>query len=116
MKIFYLVIICLFFGCATNPNNMRPTNISGAKYKSYECEDIQLELDFVVRRENELYNFLKKKADMDAAQMTIGMVLFWPMLFGLEGGDGPEAAEYCRLKGERQALEDLLIKKDCKTF
>jgi len=115
MKIkFFLVIICLLFGCATNPNNMMPVQVSGVEYKDYECEDIQLELDFVTRRENELYNFLKKKADLDALQLGTSLLLFWPMLFALEGGDGQEAAEYRRLKGERQALEDLSIKKGCR--
>jgi len=34
-------------------------------------------------------------------------------LFFLEGGDGPEAAEYGRLKGERDALEKVAIQKEC---
>jgi hypothetical protein len=41
-----------------------------------------------------LYASLKKKADNDTAQMTVGMLLLWPTLFFLEGGDGPEASEY----------------------
>ena len=45
--------------------------------------------------------------------MAIGLVLFWPTLFFLEGGDGPEAAEYARLKGEVDALEGVAIQKQC---
>jgi hypothetical protein len=36
--------------------------------------------------------------------MALGLILFWPSLFFLDG-DGPEAQEYARLKGEYEALE-----------
>lgn len=45
--------------------------------------------------------------------MAVGMLLFWPTLFFLEGGDGPQAAEYARLKGEVDALEKVAIAKKC---
>jgi hypothetical protein len=40
------------------------------------------------------YNKLQKTTENDQAQMAVGMILFWPALFFLEGGDGAEAAEY----------------------
>ena len=45
--------------------------------------------------------------------MGVGLILFWPTLFFLEGGDGPEAAEYARMKGEIDALETISIQKNC---
>ncbi len=60
-----------------------------------------------------LHAQLKSTADADAAQMGIGLVLFWPTLLFLEGGDGPEAQEYARLKGERDAIEAVSIRKKC---
>ena len=54
---------------------------------------------------------LKKEASNDSAQMAIGLLLFWPALFFLEGGDGPEAAEYARLKGEYEALRTVAVQK-----
>ena len=41
------------------------------------------------------------------------MVLFWPTLFFLEGGDGPEASEYTQLKGEFEALRTNSVQKKC---
>lgn len=82
-------------------------------YKDYDCDQIAGELERVSRRANELHGSLKKTANNDNAQMAVGMVLFWPALFFLEGGDGPEAAEYGRLKGERDALEKVAIQKKC---
>jgi len=40
-------------------------------------------------------------------------VLLWPTLFFLEGGDGPEAQEYGRLKGEKEAIESVAIHSKC---
>jgi len=45
--------------------------------------------------------------------MGIGLVLFWPALFFLEGGDGPEAAEYTRLRGEVDAMRRVAVLKEC---
>ena len=45
--------------------------------------------------------------------MAIGLIIFWPALFFLEGGDGASAAEYSRLKGEFEALEQASIQKSC---
>lgn len=36
--------------------------------------------------------------------MAVGLILFLPVLLFLEGGDGPQAAEYARLKGEFDAM------------
>lgn len=77
------------------------------------CKQIAAELDRVERKINELYHRLGKTASNDSAQMAVGLILFWPTLFFLEGGDGPEAAEYARLKGEMEALEKVSIKKNC---
>ena len=76
---------------------------------------IAAELDRVTRRATELHQSLKKEADADAAQMAVGLVLFWPTLLFIEGGDGPEATEYARLKGERDTLERAVIMKKCDT-
>jgi hypothetical protein len=64
-------------------------------------------------RTNKLYHNLKKEADADGAQMAVGLVLFWPALLFLEGGDGPEAAEYAQLKGEFEALRENSVQKKC---
>ena len=45
--------------------------------------------------------------------MGIGMLVFWPALFALEGGDGPGATEYARLKGEYEAVRSTSVLKEC---
>jgi len=68
-------------------------------------------MDHVSRRSGELYNSLKSESSKDTAQMTVGLILFWPTLFFLEGGDGPEAAEYARLKGQYEALRTVAVQR-----
>ena len=74
--------------------------MSETQYQNYSCDQIGGEMTRVSRRAGELQASLKQKADGDAMQMGVGMLLFWPALFFLEGGDGAQAQEYSRLKGE----------------
>jgi hypothetical protein len=108
-----IVIAGLISGCASQPEKIQTTYISPLQYKDYDCDQVAAELERVTRRANELNGSLKTAANNDAAAMAVGMILFWPALFFLEGGDGPEAAEYSRLKGERDALEKVAIQKKC---
>lgn len=112
-KILVSGVIASMMGCATNPDKIQASSISTLQFKDYTCSQIQGELDRVNNRVSELYKSLDEEATNDAAQMTIGMVLFWPALFFLEGGDGPEAAEFARLKGEREAMEKVAVQKEC---
>jgi len=100
-------------GCASQPDKLQSQYVSPLQYKDYDCEQIEDELEKVSNRVTTLYTDLKKKADGDSAQMAVGMIIFWPALFFLEGGDGPEANEYSRLKGEKAALDEIAIHKKC---
>ena len=110
-SLIYLVTAILLFGCATPPNKIAAQYVSPLKYKNYDEDQIIMEMDHIGRRTNELYSSLKKKANADKAQMGVGLLLFWPTLFALEGGDGPEATEYARLKGEYEALRTVAVQK-----
>ena len=70
-------------------------------------------MHYVGQRTTELYTRLKSERKKDNAQMGVGLVLFWPALIFLEGGDGPEAAEYAQLKGNYEALQDNAILRKC---
>ena len=60
----------------------------------------------------EISGMQDEEAGEDAWVMGIGMVLFWPSLFFLEGNTGREA-ELGRLKGEIDAIEQAATLKDC---
>tara|TARA_Y100000588_G_scaffold317918_1_gene347241 strand:- start:42 stop:374 length:333 start_codon:yes stop_codon:yes gene_type:complete len=99
--------------CASDPSKIPTQYISELQYQSYDCKQLEMEAQRVSTRTAELYRRVKKLSDDDAAQMGIGLILFWPALFFLEGGDGPDAAEYARLKGEMDAIERSSISKKC---
>ena len=108
-----LLVVAVMSGCATKPSKIQAAYVSPLKYKDYDCDMIAIEQTSIERQTNKLYHSLKGEADKDAAQMGIGLILFWPTLFFLEGGDGPEAAEYAQLKGEYDALQDVAVTKKC---
>ena len=112
-KITPLFFAVFLSACASHPDKIAASSVSTMQYQDYSCKQVAAELDRVERKSNELYYRLDKTAGNDSAQMAVGMLLFWPTLFFLEGGDGPEAAEYARLKGEMEALEKVSIKKKC---
>lgn len=99
-------------GCASNPDSMRATDISPLQYKNYDCDQIAAEGARKSRRISDLHQSLASKASADAWQTAAGFVL-WPMFLTLEGGDGPDAAEYRQLKGEYEALTAVSVEKRC---
>jgi hypothetical protein len=108
------VTVCLLTACASNPDKIDAAYVSPLKYRDYDCDQVALEMDYVGQRTTKLYTRLKKERNKDNAQMGVGLILFWPALFFLEGGDGPEAAEYSQLKGEYEALRNNSIQKKCR--
>ena len=100
-------------GCATQPNKISSTYVSPLEYNDFDCDQIASELRRKNRRLNNLYSQLKKTADDDEWQMGVGLILFWPTLFALEGGDSNEAYEYARIKGEVDALQESAVIKKC---
>lgn len=110
-----VVLIGTLSACASNPDSMTSQHVSEVRYTDWSCKQLAMEADSIDTRVSELYVQLKNKADADSAQMAIGLVLFWPALFLLEGGDGAEAAEYSRLKGERVAIDRTARLKSCDT-
>ncbi|MGB0722023.1 MAG: hypothetical protein ACPGU7_06460 [Gammaproteobacteria bacterium] len=115
-RIGYTVMVGIFAalaGCATQPSEIQSAQVSTSGYENMSCAELSSEARGNLTRTDELFALLEKKAKDDEAQTAIGMILFWPALFALEGGDGPEAAEYSRLKGELNAMEKVIYKKDC---
>lgn len=99
--------------CASNPDSIDAAYVSPLKYSTYSCPQISAELDYVGQRTNVLYQNLEAKRKGDNWQMGVGLLLFWPTLFALEGGDGADATEYARLKGEFEALRQTSTQKSC---
>ena len=107
------VVLPVLVGCATQPEEMQASYVSPTQFKDMNCEQLSEEMERVSNRELELHHQLKKLADNDETQMGVGLILLWPTLFFLEGGDGAQAVEYSRMKGEGDAIEKLMVRKQC---
>ena len=81
-------------------------------YKDYDCDQLTAEMSRVSRRVGELQGSIDKNARQDKVAAGVGLVLFWPALFFIDG-DTPEATEYARLRGEFEAMEQSAIQKRC---
>ena len=112
-RVMPIAISLILAGCASDPDGMGAAHVSTLKYQDYDCKQIGMELDNVSRKASNLHGQLKNKSTGDTVAMGAGLILFWPALFFLEGGDGADAVEYKRLKGEMEALEDISVQKKC---
>lgn len=111
--IFAAICISFLSACASSPDDLDSAYVSPLKYRGYDCDQVGMEMDYVGQRTGQLYHRLKNKREKDNVQMGVGLILFWPSLFFLEGGDGPDAAEYSQLKGEYEALRKTSVEKKC---
>lgn len=112
MRILPLISLALLAGCAKSTKEITPQYVSPLQYNGYKCEQIEAEMMAVSRRAAEVGGQVDKTASDDNAQMAVGLILFWPTLFFLDG-DTPQANEYSRLRGEFEALERASIQKSC---
>lgn len=108
-----LVATAFLAACATQPEEFSASYVSTLEYKDHDCDQLAAESRRVSRKAMALHGNLKKTADNDEAQMAVGLILLWPTLFLLEGGDGPQASGYALLKGRRDAIEEVSISKKC---
>jgi len=106
------VAAAMFGGCATASRDIASQSVSPLQYQSFDCDQLAAEQVRVQTRMLEVGGRLDTAADNDKAITGVGLVLFWPALFFL-GGTKQQEAEYARLKGEYQALEQAAIAKRC---
>ena len=81
-------------------------------FDGYECTKIASEGDRISARMTELRTEVDETADDDELMTTVGILVFPPLLFFLKG-DGAEADDYGRLKGEYVALQEVAAQKQC---
>lgn len=99
-------------GCSTAAKDIAPTYVSPMQYQSYDCQQIEAENTRLVNRVSQLGGRLDEASSNDKAIGVVGAVFFWPALFALGGTKGQEA-EYARLRGEHDALQQAAIQKKC---
>ena len=98
--------------CATSSNEIASGYTSPLQYQGYDCQQIAMEEQTVLARVSQLGGQIDRRATNDKIAMGVGVVIFWPALLFVKG-NGEQTAEYARLKGEHEALENAAIAKRC---
>ena len=114
MKKMITAVACasLLSACASSPDKISASYVSPIQYSNYDCDQIRAELVRVSSKVREVAGAQKKQSTNDAIAMGVGLVLFWPALFFLSGGNDRKE-ELSRLKGEYDALEQAAIQRNC---
>lgn len=110
-KLLILLAATTLSACAKSPENIQGAYISPLQYSDYSCKQIAMEVGRTSRRLNQVIGVQDETASEDAVAMGVGLVLFWPALFFINGSDQEE--EVARLKGEYEAIEEAAIQKEC---
>lgn len=99
-------------GCATASKDISPTYTSKMQYQAYDCSQLASESQRIQARVVQLGGRLDTAASNDKAIAGVGVILFWPALFAL-GGTKQQEADYGRLRGEYDAVQQSAIIKKC---
>lgn len=99
-------------GCATPPKDIAPAYVSTGLYENLSCNQLRSEAEGVSARAAAAFGKQDKNRSQDAAMTTVSLILFWPAAFFMKG-DGADAAEVARLKGEMDAIERVNRVKNC---
>jgi hypothetical protein len=99
-------------GCATASQDVATLSVSPLQYQAYDCDQLGAESARLAGRVQQLGGRLDEAATHDKQIAGVGMILFWPALFAL-GGTKQQEAEYGRLKGEAEAVQQAAVAKKC---
>jgi hypothetical protein len=99
-------------GCATSSNKIAASYSSPIQFQSYDCNQIAQESARIQAKITETGGQLDKAADNDKVLTGVALVVFWPAVFFL-GGNKQQEAEFARLKGDYDALQQAAITKKC---
>ncbi|MGI9383358.1 MAG: hypothetical protein ACR2PO_09395 [Methyloligellaceae bacterium] len=100
-------------GCASAPEDIAPAYVSPVAYGSLSCGQIAGEMQRVSLAAQQASGVQQKKRTQDKWLTAATIVVFWPAAF-FTNGDGANAAQVARLKGEMQALQQAATLKRCK--
>jgi len=107
------VIACsIMVSCAQNPNNIHPTYVAHDRYAAMSCQELRIEAESVSRHAAILAGRQTNEEAQDAVALGVGLLLFFPALYLVEGNSG-NAAKLAYLKGQADAIEQASGNKQC---
>lgn len=107
-----LTAATIMAGCASASKDIVSASVSPLQYQNYTCEQLISENTRIQNKAIELGARLDQSAQNDKAITGVALLLFWPAAFAL-GGNKAQEAEYARLKGENDAIQQTLVMRNC---
>lgn len=98
--------------CASSPDRISASYVSPMQYSGHDCDQVRMEMLRISSKVREVAGAQRQQANNDAVAMGVGLVLFWPALFFLAGGNDRKD-ELANLKGHYDALTEVAIQKKC---
>ncbi len=98
--------------CSTASTDIAASYVSPMQYTNYDCYQLVAEAERLRHRLQQLGGRLDEAAANDKVLTGVGLLVFWPALFAL-GGTKEQEAEYARLKGEYDAVQQVAVQKRC---
>ena len=113
MRVWLSILVApILVGCASSSSEIKAAYVSPLQYQNLSCLQIGQEMERVSRRAAEAAGVQDAQKSQDGWATAGAVILFWPAAFFIKG-DGQNAAELARLKGEFEALERVGIEKRC---
>lgn len=107
-----LLAAAVLAGCASRASDIAPAYVSPLTYDDFSCAQLREEATRVSSRAIAATGAQNQRAANDAVATGVSLILFWPAVF-LVRGDGAQATEVARLKGEMEAIEQASTRKNC---
>jgi hypothetical protein len=107
-----LSVLVFLSSCSTASSDIAAVYVSPMQYQSYDCDQLAGETIRIQARVSQLGGRVDEAATHDKQITGVGVILFWPALFAL-GGTKQQEADYARLKGEYDAVQQEGIIKKC---
>lgn len=109
MKRLVVTTLCaalLVAGCAmgTPADRILPARVSEEKFQDMKCKDLKIEYESLVRREQQLTAAQDSRYRSSRVQAII---------WGVGKGDGAEASELAEVRGDLEAMQRVMARKDC---
>ncbi len=113
MRVVLLVATTIILvGCASKSSDVAPMYVSPFQYQNYTCDQLRQEGQRVSAAAARAAGVQDDKRSSDQIATTVGVILFWPALFAIDG-DSQSTAQLARLRGEKEAIEKAAIQKNC---
>ena len=113
LKFYVLALVMVSLtGCASKSSDITASYVSPVMYESWTCRQLSEEAARLSSRAAIAAGVQDEKATGDAWKTGAAIILFWPAAFAISG-DGGNAAELARLRGEMDAVEQASIRKNC---